>query len=70
MKLVERVGRKDLVKCEHCQSELLIEVGDLQWTHCEEDYYYVICPVCGEKVWIKSNEFFDNMWKEQIKSEK
>lgn len=54
--------------CRNCHSEILVEKGDLMWTHTEEDCYYVNCPICGETIWLRANDFYNRMFREQMKS--
>lgn len=48
-------GGFDIARCQHCNTELRFNGGDLRWYHGEPDYYYVVCPICGNWVWVNKN---------------
>ena len=59
-----KFGIPNTVTCDCCHTELRYNKHDLQWTHTEENYYYIKCPVCGAIVWIPGDEKHDKMYKE------
>lgn len=57
-------GNTNQVECEKCHAKLEFDKYDLRWTHTEEDYYYVECPICHEMIWLKSTKELDQMYHE------
>ena len=55
-------GIETQITCDRCHSVLEYNFMDLEWSHTEEGYYYVTCPVCGERIWIKANDTLDRMY--------
>lgn len=52
-------GKPDEITCENCKSLLKWSPSDLQWTHNEPDYFYLVCPVCGAYMWIERTQELD-----------
>ena len=52
-------GNTNQVECEKCHAKLEFDKYDLRWTHTEEDYYYIECPICHEMIWLKSTKELD-----------
>ena len=61
---VVKIGNPNIRVCDCCHTELKYDKYDLQWTHTEEDYYYIKCPICGAIVWIPGDERRHQMFKE------
>ena len=61
---VVKIGNPNIRVCDCCHTELKYDKYDLQWTHTEEDYYYIKCPNCGAIVWIPGDERHHQMFKE------
>ena len=62
MEIIKRGRIDNFARCEKCGTEMRYNANDLRWTHTEEDYYYVTCPVCGKTVWIERTPETDAMW--------
>lgn len=53
MKTVTKYERQ--VTCNSCKTLLVYDGRDLRWGD-KEGYYYVECPICGERTYIKIND--------------
>lgn len=60
------IENPNIVTCGKCNVKLEYNAFDLQWTHTEPNYYYVKCPLCGEIIWVESNERTDQMYHEHV----
>ena len=63
MKIIKRGRIEHYTRCEYCGTEMIFDANDLQWTHTEPEYYFVTCPVCGMRVWMKSTPELDALWR-------
>ena len=59
-----KYGGFDRARCQHCNTELRFNSNDLHWYHGEPDYYCIVCPVCGQWVWINKNAETCRMYRE------
>lgn len=67
MKIIKQGLVGNQVACEQCHTIIEVEPQDLQWTHCEPNYYYIFkCPICGERIWIKGSQRFDEMYHQKV----
>ena len=64
MKIVKIGKLENRAKCGCCNTELIYDKYDLKWTHTEESYYYINCPLCREKIWLRSTPELDKMYHE------
>lgn len=61
MEIVKRGNPKEAT-CQSCGTVIKWDIQDLNWTHNEENYYYMICPVCGKPIWIPRTKELDEQW--------
>lgn len=54
---------KNLAKCD-CGTVVRYNKYDLQWSHTEENCYYLICPVCKKIIWLDKTPEMDKMYNE------
>ena len=70
MKILNIHHIDNYARCERCKTEMSYDKEDLYWDSTDYsrlDYYYIICPVCNARIWIKQNEELDKMFKEKWK---
>lgn len=64
MQIIKRRKIENLARCEYCGTELKYDMYDLNLAHTEENYYYIICPLCGGKIWLQSTPKLDKLYHE------
>lgn len=55
-----------VAQCDKCFTTLEYNRNDMKsecerdalFTECYNEYFYIICPICGEKIYIGSNKFY------------
>ena len=68
MKIIGKGQIEHYGKCKHCGCEFIYEGFDLMWTYDEPEHYYVLCPKCCEKHWIKGTPELDKLWQAKMDS--
>jgi len=64
MRIVRLNPVTNYARCEHCGAELEYDKFDLQWTHTEEEDYYIICPNCKQIIWLTGTPTLHRMYHE------
>jgi hypothetical protein len=59
---VVKIGNPNIRVCDCCHTELKYDKYDLQWTHTEEDYYYIVCPICKNIIWLNGTPELHKMY--------
>ena len=58
MELLENNWGK--VRCQDCDSVMKIDKDDIQYQF--DDGYYIVCPVCGARIWFRDgNQVIDRI---------
>ena len=65
MVILENYPFEHVAQCQHCCSVVSYDYNDLKWSHTDEDDYYLVCPKCGNYIWLNGNDELDEMWKKQ-----
>lgn len=56
------------VTCETCKSEITWIISDLRKIYGENDYYYFLCPVCNNMVFVDKTPSIEKRYKKYHKS--
>ena len=64
MKIYYNLVSQDLIQCPSCWEQLAWEGSDLNIDQNNTDMYFMVCPVCKERMYIKRSENLDKLYNE------
>lgn len=62
MEVISKIDSIKIRACTNCNSVLRWNPNDLQLDCNEQNYYYIVCPICHSKLWIKRINEIDDMY--------
>lgn len=60
MKTVTKYENQEV--CQECKTILVYDGRDLRWSVNKPDYYYLECPICGERVYLKITDHLKDIF--------